>query len=269
MRSLAQKNSHTRPRQHLRPTTLVSVACSLFLTALLLVIEAAPAAGHAMAPAPVPVVKVTLGGADDHTILLSKGTVAPGKVTFNVRNTGKKKHNFSVCLGTTYSATALSCIGNTTKKLAHGASATLTMDLSEGIHEYLSTVPGDAKRGMKGGLDVQQPQLAAPVDTTPDTPCDLPKATTVVVTEVDYDLTVTPGTVPCGTVTFMISNDSEVSQHNFSITRYGGVRAVSETIDPKQVATLKAVLGPGSHAYQSDDPVDVIQGMKGVLKVTG
>jgi uncharacterized cupredoxin-like copper-binding protein len=266
MRSLARKYSRTRPRHYRRPILLLSVACWLCLTALLLVSEAAPATGRAIAAAPV--IKVTLGGADDHTILLSKGTIGPGKVTFNVRNTGKKKHSFSVCLGTTYSATANSCIGDGTKKLAHGTSASLTVDLSEGIHEYLSTVPGDAKAGMKGGLDVQQPALPAPVDTTADTPCPNPQTTTVTVTEVDYVLTVTPTTVPCGTVIFMISNNSEVSQHNFSITRYGSVRAVGDVIDPKNVTTLTAKLGPGSHPYQSDDPVDAIQGMKGTLKVT-
>jgi hypothetical protein len=90
----------------------------------------------------------------------------------------------------------------------------------------------------------------------------------VTVTEVDFALTVTPNTVPCGTVVFTITNNSDTSEHNFSILQYGSVRATGDELEPAGVTTLKVVLGPGTHEYQSDDPVDQTAGMTGNLKVT-
>jgi hypothetical protein len=145
MRSLAQKILRSRPS---RPMVLLAAAGSLCLAGLVLGFEVAPASGQTKATA-IPVVNVTLGGSDDRTILLSKGLVQFGKVTFNVRNTGKKKHSFELCVGVTYSATANSCIGTATKILEHGQTAKLTLTLSQGIHEFLRTVPSDAKAGIR------------------------------------------------------------------------------------------------------------------------
>jgi hypothetical protein len=270
MRSLAQKNSSRTPKRHSRPLVALAVACSLSLTGLFLAIEVAPAAGQAKATA-IPVVKVTLGGSDDHTILVSKGLVGLGKTTFSIKNTGKKKHSFEICFNTTYSTTANSCVaGQTSKVLARGKTAAFTVTLQQGIHEYLSTVKGDAKAGMRGGLDAEPIVQPAPVDTTAAAPCAVPQNTAVAVDEVDYNLTLTPSTVPCGTVTFTVTNDSQVSEHNFSIALHGSVRAVGDEIEPGgNMAVLKVTIGPGVHAYQSDDPIDVYQGMTGKLVVTG
>lgn len=269
MRSLAQKNSLRRPRHPRRSILLLSAACSLCLTGLVFAFAVAPASGQNQATA-IPVVKVTIGGKDDKTILVSKGLVGLGQTTFVIKNTGKKKHNFELCYNTTYSTVANSCVaGKSTKVLSHGQSATFTVTLQQGIHEYLSTVKGDAKAGMKGGLDAEPIAAPAPVDTTPATPCASPVTTNVTVTEIDYGLTVTPSSIQCGTVIFTITNNSSVNPHNFSIALYGSTRGVSDVIQPGgNSVTLTATIGPGVHAYQSDQPDDAAQGMTGKLTVT-
>jgi hypothetical protein len=83
-------------------------------------------------------------------------------------------------------------------------------------------------------------------------------------------VTPTPNTVPCGTVTFTVTNNSQDTEHNFSIIRYGQVRATGDVVEPGgNMAILTVVLGPGSHAYQSDNPIDIYQGMAGKFVVTG
>jgi hypothetical protein len=246
------------------------VAASLCASALLLLVAAAPA-GARPAATPIPVVAVTIGGADDHTIMLSKGLIGLTATTFAVRNTGKKPHSFEVCYNTTYSTTATSCIaGKTTKVLKHGQRASFTVTLQQGIHEFLSTVKGDAKRGMKGGVDAEPVAVPAPVDNSVAAPCANPVSTAIAVEEVDGSITLTPNTAPCGTVTFTVTNDSQISEHNFSIIKFGSTRAIGDTIEPGgNTATLAVVLGPGVHAYQSDNPVDQYQGMTGKFVVTG
>jgi uncharacterized cupredoxin-like copper-binding protein len=217
-------------------------------------------------------VKVILGAlGEEYRIVLDKNSVSEGKVIFNVTNQGKRKHNFQICLQTTLSVATAEClIGNATKVLAPKESATLNAQLTLGIHLYQSTVAGDAKKGMKGGLDVQpyvekieQPPLI------PEDDCKNPVATTVQVTAIDFDLRLSQNTIPCGTVTFIITNDSEVTRHNFSIA-VGNDRRASETIEPGgHTTTLKVELGPGPHNYRSDGPVDAPAGMIGTLLVTG
>jgi hypothetical protein len=123
---------------------------------------------------------------------------------------------------------------------------------------------------MRGGLDAEPIAAPAPVDTSKAAPCANPVATSVAVAEDDTSITLVPDTTPCGTVTFTVTNNSQISEHNFSIIEFGSTRAVGDTIEPGgNMAILKVVLGPGSHSYQSDNPVDVYQGMSGKFIVTG
>ena len=97
-------------------------------------------------------------------------TVPSGPVTFNVSNpiSNINSHNFKVC-STPLTASVIakpalelpnSCSGMQTPMLAPGgADATLTIDLTPGTYEYLSTAGGppktnDASAGMKGKLTV-------------------------------------------------------------------------------------------------------------------
>jgi hypothetical protein len=53
-------------------------------------------------------------------------------------------------------------------------------------------------------------------------------------------------TAPCGTFTFTVTNNSQISEHNFGIIEFGQTRAVGDTIEPGgYMATVKVVLGPG------------------------
>jgi hypothetical protein len=247
---------------------VLSVACSLSLAGLALALEAAPADGQARAT--ITVDKVTIGGADDKTIIVQNGLIGLSATAFKVTNTGRKPHSFVICYETVNAVTATKCIaGKGTKVLKPHASQTFTITLQQGIHEYLSTVPGDAKRGMKGGLDAEPIAPPAPVDTTPATPCPAPVTTQVAVTEDDGSLVVAPQSVPCGTVVFTITNNSQQSEHNFSILRFGSTRAVSPPVEPGgNTYVLTTQLGPGTHSYQSDDAIDIYQGMLGKLTVT-
>jgi hypothetical protein len=248
---------------------VLSAACSLALAGLGLALQAAPADGQATANT-VTVDKVTIGGADNKTILVQNGLIGLTATAFKVTNTGKTPHNFVICYETVNAVVANKCIaGKGTKVLKPHASQTFSITLQQGIHEYLSTVSGDAKRGMKGGLDAEPIAAPAPVDTTPAVPCPNPVTTQVAVAEDDGSLVVTPTSVPCGNVVFTITNNSQQSEHNFSILRFGETRAASPPIEPGGNSLVLTVqLGPGTHSYQSDDAIDVYQGMIGKLTVT-
>jgi len=213
-------------------------------------------------------IAVTLSSPDEYSIALSKGSVGFGDVTFNVMNKGKKPHSFKVCTDTTYSTTAFNCPGKATKALAPGESAVLVVNLVQGIHEYLSDVSRDSQKGMRGGLDVIEVFTPDPVDTGAETPCAVPKATTIDVTMFEYGFTLSDLSIPCGTVTFNLSNTGTL-EHDFNIARFGGLRAVSETLGPGTSGSLKVVLDPGSHAYICDIANHAALGQSGSLKVLG
>jgi mono/diheme cytochrome c family protein len=96
-------------------------------------------------------------------------------VTFKVTNEGALAHNFKVCTTPVKHANATICDGEGTKLLRPGQSATLTVIFKQrGIYEYLSTVAGQAARGMKGliGVGVKlatTPSPAAPATTSTPT----------------------------------------------------------------------------------------------------
>jgi uncharacterized cupredoxin-like copper-binding protein len=80
-------------------------------------------------------VKVT--AKDNFRFTLSRTSAPHGKVSFVVTNKGRLKHDFAI-------------VGKKTKMLGHNQSATLTVTLTKGKHQYKCTVPGHAAAGMKG-----------------------------------------------------------------------------------------------------------------------
>jgi len=81
--------------------------------------------------------------AKDYSLSLSEKTSAVGKVTFSVKNSGKKDHSFQVN-------------GKKTAVLKPGKSAKLTVSFGKaGSYSYSSTVDGDAGKGMKGTFTVK------------------------------------------------------------------------------------------------------------------
>jgi mono/diheme cytochrome c family protein len=74
----------------------------------------------------------------DYSFKLSAKTAPVGKVTFAVKNSGKKNHSFQIA-------------GKKTAVLKPGTSAKLVVTFTKsGPFAYASTVAGDAARGMKG-----------------------------------------------------------------------------------------------------------------------
>jgi mono/diheme cytochrome c family protein len=145
------------------------------LTALLAADGAAgrTSAGAARTVTPASVT-VTAGKPSEFRFKLSKSTVPAGTVIFKVTNAGKIPHSFKICTGTS-AGTANSCAGKATAVLKTGKSATITVKLEKGRHEYLCTVAGHAAAGMKGILGVG---VAAPVAIPKPTPVVPPTTTT-------------------------------------------------------------------------------------------
>jgi uncharacterized cupredoxin-like copper-binding protein len=162
---------------------------------------------------------------------------------------------------------AFACQGTSTATLAPGASVVLVVNLTQGIHEFMSSVGRDSQKGMKGGLDVVEVFQPDPVDTTAETPCPSPKTTNVDVTMFDYGFTLSVNTVPCGTVVFNLTNTG-TDVHDFNIARFGGLKVTSEMLGPGTGGTLKVSLDPGTHVYQCDIANHAALGQTGTLKVT-
>ena len=99
------------------------------------------------------VVTVTAGKPSEFAFKLSTKTVKAGTVTFKVKNAGALAHTFKVCTSAK-GGSANACAGKVTASIAKGKSATLSVKLTKGSHEYLCTVPGHAAAGMKGVIKV-------------------------------------------------------------------------------------------------------------------
>ena len=108
---------------------------------LALLVASTPRAGEARSSRALDMsVTVT---AKDYSFSLSEKTSAVGKVTFSVKNSGKKDHSFQIA-------------GKKTSVLKPGKSAKLTVSLGKaGSFTYQSTVGDDAKKGHEGHVHGQ------------------------------------------------------------------------------------------------------------------
>jgi uncharacterized cupredoxin-like copper-binding protein len=119
---------------------------------------AAALAVTAVAPAQHQVTRttvlVTAGKPGFFSFTVSKKSVPKGIVTFKVTNKGALGHDFKVC-ASNKGGTANACAGRGTALISPGRTVTLTITfLRTGTYEYLCTVSGHAKAGMKGTLKV-------------------------------------------------------------------------------------------------------------------
>jgi mono/diheme cytochrome c family protein len=113
---------------------LVGFGAALAAVPLLLT-PLASGASSASSASSAKTVRVTL---KDGGIALSSKTAPAGSVTFQVKNAGKKKHDFKIA-------------AKKTPVLAPGKSARLVVNfVKAGKFTYTSTVAGDAKKGLKG-----------------------------------------------------------------------------------------------------------------------
>ena len=115
---------------------------------------ALPAIGHRKVSGPA-VVNVIAGKPTEYAFTLSKSSPLPTSVLFKVTNRGALAHSFKTCTASIESAAVNSCSGKATKSIAPGASASLTVSFRQtGVYEYLSSLPGDAAKGMKGLIGI-------------------------------------------------------------------------------------------------------------------
>jgi uncharacterized cupredoxin-like copper-binding protein/mono/diheme cytochrome c family protein len=126
--------------------------------ALAWLVNASLASGkNAAAGASVTTVTVTMGKPSEFGFKLSKSQVPIGVTVFKVTNAGKLPHDFKVCTRATGSTTANACVGSATPLVLPGKSAVLKVTFTKkGSFEYLCTVAGHAKAGMKGLLGAGQ-----------------------------------------------------------------------------------------------------------------
>jgi uncharacterized cupredoxin-like copper-binding protein len=221
----------------------------------LVALRATPA--HGSPTATKTTITVTMS---EYKFKLSKTKNIPiGTVTFKLVNKGKIPHNFKIN-------------GKTSKLVMPGKTGTLTVTFKKkGSFAYLCTIVGHAKLGMKGTLGIASaPTTTTTTTTTPAATCAAPVATTVTVSEFEYGFTLSQTTVPCGTVTFVMTNNGSIV-HDFIV--YGANPApsgIGPTLNPGQTATIQTVLThAGAYMYECDVPRHAELGMQGTLTVTG
>ena len=198
---------------------------------------------------------VTAGKPTEYLFTVSKQIVLVGTIAFHVVNRGKVSHDFAIA-------------GHTTPVLAPGHSATLTVVFSKpGNYTFSSSLSGQASKGMKGIVTVtksaavvagttSQPNLQTSAASAVSGPCTNPTSTTVTVKMYEFGFEVSPMTVPCGTVTFNVSNIGQIS-HNFDMEIPGAngnpVPFGGKILNPGETATVTLTYNrTGTFRYQCD-----------------
>jgi hypothetical protein len=116
-------------------------------------------------------VTVTVDPAPFHFFWLSRYSDLPvGTLVFDVTNPASRwaSGQFEICTTPVAGISANTCLGKATYGLSPGQSASVTVMLQKGKYEYLSTVAGLAKAGMKGliGVGVSVPTPSPPPPPT-------------------------------------------------------------------------------------------------------
>jgi len=208
------------------------------------------ATGGGAHPSAVQATKVTVT-ATEFKFVLSKRSVNAGAVVFTVKNKGKIAHDFKIA-------------GKKTKTIAPGKSAVLTVVMKKGRFQYICTLPGHARAGMKGAFAVGSttgpppPPPPPPPTTTTTTTTVTGPSTTVNVGMFEYRFDLSQTTIPSGNVTFVITNNG-TEPHNFDIA---GVRA-GAILAPGQTETWTVGLPPKTYIMVCDVPFHIDRGMTG------
>lgn len=228
-------------------------------------VELRAAAARPNTGARSPTVAVTI---TDSKLTLSPRSVPAGAVRLKVTNVGKLARAFSVA-------------GRTTPKLAAGTSAVLKVVFTKPA-TYIAVASAAGGRQIKATLKVvaveTPPTSAAPTTTsskpttTPTTGsgCSNPVATTVTVAITDGKFTFSQTTIPCGTVTFVLTNNGSLVHSLQLSSAAGGVtNSFGQQILPGQtVNTTVDMRARGPYPWVCGEREDnEIQGESGTLTV--
>jgi uncharacterized cupredoxin-like copper-binding protein len=210
--------------------------------------------GDAGTSAPEATTKVTVI-ATEFKFKLSKRSVRAGTVIFTVKNQGKIAHDFKIA-------------GKKTRVLAPGKTQVLRVKVTKGRKQYICTLVGHAKAGMKGvflvGSATAPPPPPPPTTTTTTTTTTVPgPSTTVTVDMFEYRFDLSPTTIPQGTVTFVINNRGQ-EPHNFDIA---GIKA-GAILGPGQTETWTVGLTARTYIIVCDVPFHIDRGMSSQMVIS-
>jgi uncharacterized cupredoxin-like copper-binding protein len=187
---------------------------------------------------------------------LSKRSVTAGTVIFTVKNKGKIAHDFKIA-------------GKKTKTIQPGKSAVLRVAMKKGRFQYICTLPGHARAGMKGAFiagsasSPPPPPPPPPPTTTTTTTTVTGPASTVHVNMFEYRFELDQTSVPSGNVTFVITNMG-TEPHNYDLA---GVKA-GAILAPGQSETWTVGLPAKTYIIVCDVPFHIDRGMTGNFTVT-
>jgi hypothetical protein len=164
------------------------------------------------------------------TIVVAPGLVPTGPVVFKVANRSSRPRDFRI-------------LGKRTPQIAAGRSATMAVTLSGGGSRVFSSVGGRQSPRLTGLLDVFEP-------------CTAPAASTVNV-QLAQDrggLTISQAAVPCGTVTFLVTNDGTLTDSLQIFSQAPAVAGSTPELQPGQTAKVTLRFpAKGLVYYQSGD----------------
>jgi hypothetical protein len=168
----------------------------------------------------------------DSSLRLSPSIVPAGLVVFDVTNRGKHRHEFRIA-------------GNGTPELASKETATLKIVFVRG-GTYRVLVAGLRARVLRviptPGASSPTPASTTPVTAPSAQPCTNPTTSTVTVTMTDKlvpdGYTFSPATVPCGTVTFVLTNTGRFGHGLELMDPRGQILPASSTVGPSQTVSL-------------------------------
>jgi uncharacterized cupredoxin-like copper-binding protein len=226
-----------RNRRALRSCPVIAAAaCAAALVA------AASSLGTALARAQADAGSTTIAVTMTDAKVKLAATRAPlGSVIFKIVNKGKIPRDFKIS-------------GKRTPKIASGKSATLNVEFTlTGTYSYYSVGQGHA-----GNLS----GVFAVVD-----PCTKPAVSTVSVQLMEAPITLSQTTVPCGTVTFVVTNVGTIV-HSFNVTA-DGREGLGPRLNPGQTVSMTVHFSvKGSALYYCAEPEHgELYGMVGYLTV--
>ena len=169
------------------------------------------------------VVRITSGGLE-----VAPVNVVAGPLLFKIANKGALARNFAIG-------------GKRTAQISPGQSATLMVTLTKGFQSYSSVRPNRRGR-ITGLLDALEP-------------CTNPVATTIAV-QMDHPLpiTVSQSTIPCGTVTFIVTNIGSQVDDLHVFADLPQEKGATPELSPGQTADLTIeFVAKGSVHYESGD----------------